>query len=110
MPVLAHPSHSGPAAVDAVLDLVRLGLRGIEVHYPDHSPQDIQRLLELPRPHGLIATGGSGFHGPRVDRGGALGSVSAPPGGAEQLREAAARATEQGPPREGDDVREIGTD
>jgi predicted metal-dependent phosphoesterase TrpH len=95
--VLAHPAHSGPAVVDAVPDLVRLGLRGIEVYHPDHSPQDVKGLLEISHAYGLIATGGSDYHGPGVDRGGALGSPSASPGCVEQLRGAAAFATERGP-------------
>jgi hypothetical protein len=97
VPVLAHPAHSGPTAVGAAPDLVRFGLRGIEVYYPDHSPQDVKDLLALSSIYELIATGGSDFHGPCFDRGGALGSVSAPPGCVEQLREAAAFAIEQGP-------------
>ncbi|MGD8966609.1 MAG: PHP domain-containing protein [Anaerolineae bacterium] len=101
VPVLAHPAHSGPAAVDAVPDLVRLGLRGIEVYHPDHAGQDVEGLLELSRMYGLIATGGSDFHGPDVDRGGALGPLSAPPGCVEQLREAAVFVTEQGPLKRG---------
>jgi hypothetical protein len=67
-------------------------------------------LLELAGAYGLIATGGSDFHGPCVERGGALGSVGASPGCVEQLQEAAASATKQGAPREGSDVRETGTD
>ncbi|MGD8243636.1 MAG: PHP domain-containing protein [Anaerolineae bacterium] len=101
VPVLAHPSHSGPEAVDAVPDLVPLGLRGIETHHPDHSLQDVRDLLELARAYGLIATGGSDFHGPCVDRGGALGSVGAPPGCVEQLREAAASRNRVGSDQRG---------
>jgi predicted metal-dependent phosphoesterase TrpH len=97
VPVLAHPAHSGPAAVDAVPDLVRLGLRGIEVYHPDHSPQDVGLLLEMSRAYGLIGTGGSDYHGPGVDRGGELGSLSTPPGCVEQLRKAAVFATEPNP-------------
>jgi predicted metal-dependent phosphoesterase TrpH len=97
VPVLAHPAHSGPAAIDAIPDLVRLGLRGIEVCHPDHSPQTVGNLLELSRAYGLIRTGGSDFHGPGVARRGTLGSPSAPPGCVEQLREAAAFAIEPNP-------------
>jgi hypothetical protein len=101
LPVLAHPAHSGPAAVDAIPDLVHLGLRGIEAYHPDHAGQDAEGLLELSRTYGLIATGGSDFHGPGVDRGGALSPLSAPPGCVEQLREATAFATEYGPLKRG---------
>jgi predicted metal-dependent phosphoesterase TrpH len=101
VPVLAHPCHSGSAAVDAVPDLVRLGLRGMETHHPDHTPQDVQDLLELARAYGLIATGGSDFHGPCAERGGALGSVGAPRGCVEQLRKTAARCSQTGSAQRG---------
>jgi hypothetical protein len=71
------------------------------VYHPDHAGQDVEGLLELSRTHELIATGGSDFHGPGVDRGGPLGPLSAPPGCAEQLREAAVFATEEGPLKRG---------
>jgi predicted metal-dependent phosphoesterase TrpH len=93
VPVLAHPAHSGPDVVEAIPGLVRFGLQGIEVQHPDHSPQDSAGLLELARAYELITTGGSDYHGPCFDRGGALGSVNAPSGCVRQLREAAAFAT-----------------
>lgn len=92
VPVLAHPAHSGPAAVARIPEFVGYGLRGLEVHYPHHSPDEVEMLLGLCREHGLIATGGSDFHGPDSEEGAPLGSVYVPPVCAERLRAAARSA------------------
>jgi predicted metal-dependent phosphoesterase TrpH len=92
VPVLAHPAHSGPAVVARVPEFVGHGLRGLEVHYPHHSPDEVEMLLGLCREHGLIATGGSDFHGPDSEEGAPLGSVYAPPACVERLRAAARSA------------------
>jgi predicted metal-dependent phosphoesterase TrpH len=89
VPVLAHPAHSGPAAVARIPDLVDDGLRGLEVYYPHHSPKDIEMLLGLCREYDLLATGGTDFHGLDRDEGATLGSVYVPEGCADQLRKAA---------------------
>jgi predicted metal-dependent phosphoesterase TrpH len=89
VPVLAHPAHSGPAVVVRIPELVGYGLRGLEVHYPYHSPDDVDLLLGLCREHGLLVTGGSDFHGPESEEGAPLGSIYVPTECAERLREAA---------------------
>jgi predicted metal-dependent phosphoesterase TrpH len=91
VPVIAHPAHSGAAAVEHIPELESHGLRGVEVYYPHHSPEEIETLLELCRAHGLLATGGSDFHGPSVMDGVPLGSVYVPWQCVERLREAAGR-------------------
>lgn len=48
--------------------LVALGLEGLEVHYLNHTGPQVARLGELARRHGLLATGGSDFHGPGSGR------------------------------------------
>ena len=64
VPVIAHP---GLANRDAMIGaLVDAGLQGIESYYPEHSAGQTQGYLELCRRHGLVATGGSDFHGPSV--------------------------------------------
>lgn len=64
--VLAHPAYD---ATDRHLDaLVRYGLQGIEAYYPDYSRAMVQRYLDLAGTYGLIATGGSDFHGPKTHR------------------------------------------
>jgi len=88
VPVLAHPAYSGAAAVERMPEFVGYGLRGVEVYYPDHSPEEIEMLLGLCREYGLLVTGGSDFHGPGVEEGAPLGSVHVPLECAERLREA----------------------
>ncbi len=61
VPVLAHPIHYEPE-----MNLARftsLGLKGLEVFYPDHSREDCERYYELARKYNLVITGGSDFHG-----------------------------------------------
>ncbi len=91
VPVIAHPAHSGAAAVEHIPEFVGYGLRGVEVYYPHHSPEEIEMLLGLCREYGLLATGGSDFHGPGIKEGASLGSVYVPPECVERLREAAGR-------------------
>ena len=64
VPVLAHP---GLANRDALIpELVDAGLLGIEAFYPEHSSGQITMYREMCSRLGLVATGGSDFHGPRV--------------------------------------------
>jgi predicted metal-dependent phosphoesterase TrpH len=67
VPVLAHPAtlRAGRAGLDAqVARLAGVGLRGIEVHRPDHGPGERSEYAGLAARHRLLATGGSDFHGP----------------------------------------------
>jgi len=64
VPVLAHPTD----VLDYVEPLVAVGLQGLEVYYPTHTPDDTLALLELVDLYGLIATGGTDHHGyPKVE-------------------------------------------
>lgn len=90
IPVIAHPVHSGPAAVERIPEFANYGLRGVEVYYPHHSSEDIEMLLRLCRDYRLLFTGGSDFHhGQRVREGVALGSVFVPWECVEHLRRTA---------------------
>ena len=64
--VLAHPGLL-PLATDALetelAELAEQGIQGLEVHYPEHSPADTRRFLELAKKHNLVITGGTDFHG-----------------------------------------------
>ena len=40
-----------------------LGLAGIEVFYPTHSPEMVDLLLAFAEKMGLLVTGGTDFHG-----------------------------------------------
>lgn len=62
VPVWAHPPGD---LVDALLPvLIDAGLRGLEVYRPRHKRNDVLRLEQLCRSSGLLATGGSDWHGP----------------------------------------------
>lgn len=62
--VLAHPVTLAPEAQDRVVrDLAALGLDGLEAAHSKHGPADAQRFRDLARELGLVATGGSDFHG-----------------------------------------------
>ena len=64
--VLAHPLSLGlsDAALEAtVAELAAGGLGGLECHYGRYDPPTRSALAELAGRHGLVATGGSDFHG-----------------------------------------------
>ena len=89
VPVFAHP---GLADRDELVpSLVAAGLMGIECYYSEHSPAQRGAYLDLCREHGLIATGGSDFHGPQV-RAAALGNPTVPLAVWEALQAKAAEA------------------
>ena len=58
--VIAHPGH---IKKNALLDIVNLGVDGIEVYYPEHDYNDINKYLEIAQKYNLLVTGGSDFHG-----------------------------------------------
>ena len=66
-PVLAHPGHYGfPDPIsfkNAVTDLKRKGIAGIEVYYPTHSVNEIQLFKMVAEELDLAITAGSDFHG-----------------------------------------------
>ncbi|MHB8156296.1 MAG: PHP domain-containing protein [Desulfocucumaceae bacterium] len=61
VPVLAHPGLSNSDGL--ILSLISEGLAGIEVYHPGHDPQICERYLQICKNNGLIATGGSDYHG-----------------------------------------------
>ncbi|MBC2705393.1 MAG: PHP domain-containing protein [Desulfobacula sp.] len=64
--VLAHPviiNMTFQSLVQMVLKLQIAGLAGIEIYYPSHPPPFRFKLVKLCAEHGLLATGGSDFHG-----------------------------------------------
>jgi 3',5'-nucleoside bisphosphate phosphatase len=64
VPVWAHPYLFRGGEVEAVLpELVAAGLMGLEVYHPSHSPSQQQHLEALCQTYGLLATGGSDYHG-----------------------------------------------
>lgn len=76
VPVLSHPFTLGLNTPDALRERLRelagLGLAGLEVFYPEHSPQQEALYRSLARDLNLLITGGSDFHGdnkPEVELG-----------------------------------------
>jgi 3',5'-nucleoside bisphosphate phosphatase len=66
VPVLAHPLTLGlaPAELDrAIGELAALGLVGVEAIYSRYTPDERAAVASVARKHGLIATGGSDYHG-----------------------------------------------
>jgi len=81
---VAHPytidanSKSYPALFEQLRDL---GLSGLEVYYPEHSPDLREHLAALAAGLGLVATGGSDYHGsgkPGLDIGIGFGDLAVP--------------------------------
>ncbi|MBL0388478.1 PHP domain-containing protein [Tumebacillus sp. ITR2] len=76
VPVVAHPGLIGK---DYLFDeLVPHGLIGLEASHPDHDEEKRQHYKTLAAHHGLLATGGSDFHGGGAEHRGELGSVNVP--------------------------------
>ena len=87
---MAHPGfNEGAEALVRELVAERL-LDGVECYYAEHSPEQTGRYLELCRELGLVATGGSDFHGPAV-RAATLGQPPVPWAAWEALRARAGR-------------------
>jgi predicted metal-dependent phosphoesterase TrpH len=64
--VLAH----SPEAADrpeVMGELMDWGLRGLEVHYRTFDPATVERLAAFAAARGLLATGGSDYHGDTMD-------------------------------------------
>ena len=82
VPVLAHP---GVTKVDALItSLIGAGLAGIEAYHAEHTTEQSTYYAWLARSLGLIATGGSDYHGegtPGVE----LGSGAVPEEDVERL-------------------------
>jgi predicted metal-dependent phosphoesterase TrpH len=74
VPVLAHPGLVGKDAI--IEELMPAGLMGIEAFHPDHAEEDRRRYAKLAADLGLIATGGSDFHGAGAEHRGDLGTVT----------------------------------
>jgi predicted metal-dependent phosphoesterase TrpH len=87
VPVLAHP---GVADLDDMIPgLIEAGLGGIEAYYAEHSAVQAATYVETCRTHGLVATGGSDYHGTHTGRLNAPGTPSVPMAAWEALKQAA---------------------
>ena len=58
---LAHPAMLGDDSL--VLELIKSGIRGIEIYHTNHSPSDIRKYEKMADDYGLLRVGGSDCHG-----------------------------------------------
>ena len=97
LPVLAHPfTINDPETL--VVELKVAGLVGIEAYYNGYTADEISRLVNLADKHGLIASGGSDYHGLDASSETMIGGVDVPIKSAEQLIALAERRVLKGVP------------
>ncbi|MFZ3171388.1 MAG: PHP domain-containing protein [Carboxydocellales bacterium] len=94
IPVLAHPKYlpesTSPEKLRSLLrELKNMGLKGLEVYYSKHSPEEEQLYRRLAKEEGLLITGGTDFHGGNtleIELGIGLGNLRIPYVLAERLK------------------------
>lgn len=84
IPVLAHPFTVKDSEAMAAA-LKEAGLIGIEAYYKDNTPAQTAAMLELAEKYGLIATGGTDYHGIDESKEVMIGGVEVPLEAAERL-------------------------
>lgn len=98
--VLAHPGlwddRSGASGVpeEVIEAMAAAGMHGLEVNHPDHGPEARERYRRVAARLGLVPTGGSDFHGDRLERS-PLGAALCDPEAYARLRAFAARSAEE---------------
>jgi len=84
LPALAHPlSAENPEAMIASLKVA--GLAAIEAYYNGYTTEQVRGLTRLSEKYGLIASGGSDYHGLHSDDETMIGCVDIPEEAVEQL-------------------------
>ena len=84
IPVLAHPillNFDKNETIDLFALLKDMGLKGIEVYYPENPPDMTVFYIELAQRYGLLKTGGTDFHGslkPDIQMGSGRGDFYVP--------------------------------
>jgi predicted metal-dependent phosphoesterase TrpH len=76
--VLAHPGRLDGDYHQIIESLVPVGLDGLEVYYPDHTPEIVGDLRQLAAQHNLVMTVGSDFHRREGDGSARIGTVKVP--------------------------------
>jgi predicted metal-dependent phosphoesterase TrpH len=84
LPVMAHPL-TAPEPEKMIQELKGAGMVGLEAYYNSYSAEKIEYLTGLARRHGLIATGGSDYHGLDDSNETVMGGVDVPVSSAERL-------------------------
>ena len=96
VPVVAHPHTTGVTADDygsGFREMAAAGVMGIEAHYSEYLPETRLHLASLASGLGMIATGGSDYHGrfkPDIAIGSGRGDLVVPDQVVDDLREAQA--------------------
>lgn len=85
VPVLAHPGRMADEGY--IMPLIEAGLQGIECYYPEHTPEQTARYVNIAEQHNLVITGGSDFHGYALRTERRLGCVPTPADAAKRLYE-----------------------
>jgi predicted metal-dependent phosphoesterase TrpH len=94
IPVIAHPHTLGVGVDDyntAFQSLTKIGLGGLECYYSEYTPELRDHLADVASGLGIIATGGSDYHGSYkrgLDVGIGRGDLAVPDAAAEALFEA----------------------
>ena len=93
VPVLAH-SPAAPHRVEVIAELQSWGLAGLEVYYHTFVPETVRRMARFALKRGLLATGGSDYHGDAMPYAESQATTYVPDAVAERLLDAieAARA------------------
>lgn len=85
IPVLAHPGllncKTNKQFDKLITGLKEMGVKGIEVFYPEHTPEQTRLFAELAQRHNLLLTGGTDFHGsihPEIAIGSGKGDLFVP--------------------------------
>jgi hypothetical protein len=95
IPVLGHPStlhcRSNAELESVVAGMVKNGLMGIEIYYPDHSEHKTKLYEQIAKKYDLLITGGSDFHGQIIkglDLGTGRGNLNVPYSLLEKMKKA----------------------
>lgn len=83
VPSLAHPRQYGRDEI--IPSLVQQGLMGLEVYHPEHDTESLFRYERVCLEYGLLAVGGSDYHGTEGLRSMGLGRPALPEARFEQL-------------------------
>jgi predicted metal-dependent phosphoesterase TrpH len=85
LPVLAHPYllklGKGFDFEELIGELKSMGLKGIEIYYPEHPSESVRFYADIARKYNLFITGGTDFHGdikPEIKLGSGLGDLFVP--------------------------------
>jgi predicted metal-dependent phosphoesterase TrpH len=90
LPVLAHFSEA-PGQLGLLRELRDAGLRGLEVYYRTFAPETVVLVADVAKRLGLVATGGSDYHGDLMTYAETHATLHVPSFVADRVREAIAR-------------------